>query len=157
MLRNPGPLANPAKPNILLILVDDMGYGDPQCFNPKSRLKTPAIDRLAREGLMFTGCPCASLHLCRLPLRLAHGPLSGEGSKWRHHQSRKNYASQNCSKETVTTPSMVGKWHLGFDNFKGRDGTAKQTMTGGPVDRGFDEFFGLVGFAGSTAVFLHEK
>ncbi|MBT5814443.1 MAG: hypothetical protein HOI15_08865, partial [Opitutales bacterium] len=33
--------ADSRKPNILLILVDDMGYGDPQCFNPKSRLKTP--------------------------------------------------------------------------------------------------------------------
>ena len=41
------------QPNIVLILADDMGYGDPQCFNPKSRLKTPAIDRLAGEGLMF--------------------------------------------------------------------------------------------------------
>ena len=40
---------------------------------------------------------------------------------------------------------MIGKWHVGFDNFKGRNGTAKQTMTGGPVDRGFDEFFGLWG------------
>ena len=45
--------AGSRKPNILLILVDDMGYGDPQCFNPTSRLKTPGIDRLAREGLMF--------------------------------------------------------------------------------------------------------
>ncbi|MCZ6675145.1 MAG: sulfatase-like hydrolase/transferase [Verrucomicrobia bacterium] len=45
--------AQNAIPNIVLILVDDMGYGDPQCFNPESRLKTPAIDRLAREGLMF--------------------------------------------------------------------------------------------------------
>ena len=35
--------ATSQRPNILLILVDDMGYGDPQCFNPESRLKTPAI------------------------------------------------------------------------------------------------------------------
>jgi len=40
---------------------------------------------------------------------------------------------------------MVGKWHLGFDDFKGKGGTAKQTMTGDPVDKGFDEFFGLWG------------
>ena len=45
--------ADTRKPNILLILVDDMGYGDPQCFNPTSRIKTPGIDRLAREGMMF--------------------------------------------------------------------------------------------------------
>ena len=42
------------KPNVVILLVDDMGYGDPKCFNAKSRLKTPAIDRLAGEGLMFT-------------------------------------------------------------------------------------------------------
>ena len=42
------------KPNVVILLVDDMGYGDPKCFNTKSQLKTPAIDRLAGEGMMFT-------------------------------------------------------------------------------------------------------
>ena len=46
-----GLVAKRAKPNIVLILVDDMGFGDPECFNPKSRLKTPSIDRLAKCGL----------------------------------------------------------------------------------------------------------
>ena len=45
---------NNQRPNIIVMMVDDMGYGDPKCFNAKSRLKTPAIDRLSREGLMFT-------------------------------------------------------------------------------------------------------
>ena len=49
-----GPEVNATNPNIVIIFVDDMGYGDPQCFNSKSLLKTPAIDRLATEGLMFT-------------------------------------------------------------------------------------------------------
>ena len=44
----------PAKPNVLIILVDDMGYGDPGCYNPQSKIATPNIDRLAREGLRFT-------------------------------------------------------------------------------------------------------
>ncbi len=41
-------------PNILFILVDDMGYGDPRCFNPKSKIATPHIDQLAAEGMRFT-------------------------------------------------------------------------------------------------------
>ena len=43
-----------APPNILLILVDDMGYGDPRCFNPESKIATPHIDKLAAEGMRFT-------------------------------------------------------------------------------------------------------
>ena len=43
-----------APPNILLILVDDMGYGDPRCFNPESKIATPHIDKLAAEGKRFT-------------------------------------------------------------------------------------------------------
>ena len=42
------------RPNILLILVDDMGYGDPGCYNPESKIPTPQIDRLASEGMRFT-------------------------------------------------------------------------------------------------------
>lgn len=42
------------KPNIVLILTDDIGWGDMQCYNPKSKIGTPNVDRLAREGMMFT-------------------------------------------------------------------------------------------------------
>jgi arylsulfatase A len=42
------------QPNILLILVDDMGWGDPRCFNPESKIATPHIDKLAAEGMKFT-------------------------------------------------------------------------------------------------------
>ena len=136
--------ADPAKPNILLILVDDMGYGDPQCFNPESRLKTPAIDRLAREGLMFRDAHAPDSTCC--PSR--YGLLTGRYPVRGHYR--------NISPKRLTLPEllgrngyntgMVGKWHVGFDNFKGKKGgTAKQSMTGGPVDRGFDEFFGLWG------------
>ena len=44
----------PSRPNIILIMADDMGYGDPRCFNPDSRIPTPNIDQLARQGLRFT-------------------------------------------------------------------------------------------------------
>ena len=45
---------NPQSPNILLILVDDMGYGDAQCYNEESKIPTPTINRLADEGIRFT-------------------------------------------------------------------------------------------------------
>lgn len=41
-------------PNIIIILVDDMGYGDLACFNPESKIPTPQIDRLAASGMRFT-------------------------------------------------------------------------------------------------------
>jgi arylsulfatase A len=43
-----------SKPNILLILADDLGYGDVACYNPESKVPTPNIDRLAAQGMKFT-------------------------------------------------------------------------------------------------------
>ena len=135
--------AETRKPNILLILVDDMGYGDPKCFNPKSRLKTPAIDRLAREGLMFTDAhaPHSTCIASRYGLLTGRYPIR---DMYRFIKPGKITLPKLLKRNGYNT-GMIGKWHLGFDNFKGKDGTAKQTMTGGPVDRGFDEFFGLWG------------
>ena len=47
-------------PNILLILADDLGYGDVRCYNEQSKVATPHLDRLAREGMRFTDAhsPC---------------------------------------------------------------------------------------------------
>jgi arylsulfatase A-like enzyme len=47
-------------PNILIILADDMGYGDVGVLNPDSRIPTPNLDRLAREGLIFTDAHAAA-------------------------------------------------------------------------------------------------
>ena len=52
-------------PNIVLILVDDMGYGDAKCYNPKSKIPTPNIDRLARDGMRFTDAHAAG-PLCHM-------------------------------------------------------------------------------------------
>ena len=58
-----------SKPNIVIILVDDMGWGDPQCFNPQSKIATPHIDRLAQSGIMFTNAHAAA-SIC-VPSRFA--------------------------------------------------------------------------------------
>ena len=62
-----------SKPNVLIILVDDMGYGDPGAYNPRSKIATPNIDRLARAGLRFTDAHAAGA-LCH-PSR--YGLLTG--------------------------------------------------------------------------------
>lgn len=43
-----------SKPNIVFILADDLGYGDVACYNPESKVPTPHLDRLARQGMRFT-------------------------------------------------------------------------------------------------------
>ena len=69
--------AKPAsKPNVLIILVDDMGYGDPGCYNPHSKIATPNIDRLAREGIRFTDAhaPGPLCHASRYGLMTGRSP-----------------------------------------------------------------------------------
>jgi len=55
-------------PNIILILADDLGYGDVACYNPESKVPTPNRDRLSREGLTFTDAHAPST---------PHDPASG--------------------------------------------------------------------------------
>ena len=45
---------NERNPNIVFILADDLGYGDLSCLNPESKISTPNIDKLARDGITFT-------------------------------------------------------------------------------------------------------
>jgi arylsulfatase A-like enzyme len=138
----PAVASQPTKPNVLIILADDMGYGDPGCYNPHSRIATPNIDRLANEGIRFTDAhaPGALCHPSRYGLVTGQHPFRTDVSKW---------PKQPLIKEGQTTiasllkahgyhTAMVGKWHLGFQE-NGYD----QKLPGGPVDRGFDTFFGF--------------
>jgi len=52
--------AKSTRPNIVYFFVDDMGYGDASCLNPDGKIQTPNIDRLAREGMMFTDAHSSS-------------------------------------------------------------------------------------------------
>ena len=57
----PSPAAVTAdRPNIVLILADDLGYGDLRCFNPGSKIATPNLDRLAAQGMRFTDAHAGS-------------------------------------------------------------------------------------------------
>jgi len=130
------------KPNILIILVDDMGYGDPGCYNPQSKIVTPQIDRLAREGMRFTDAhaPGPLCHPSRYGLMTGRHPFRTDVSKWPTQPLiRKDQATiATVLKSAGYRTAMVGKWHLGFEE-TGYD----KVLPGGPADRGFDRFFGF--------------
>lgn len=129
-------------PNVVIILVDDMGYGDPGCFNPQSKIPTPNIDALARDGMRFTDAhaPGAVCHPSRYGLLTGCYPFRTDVSVWPRSSviDRGQMTIASLLKSRGYRTAMVGKWHLGFDE-KGYD----KPLRGGPVDRGFDSFFGI--------------
>jgi arylsulfatase A-like enzyme len=115
----------PARPNILVILVDDMGYSDPACFG--GELETPSLDQLAKEGVrlarFYNGGMCVVSRAMMLT-----------GQWW--PKALPNFSKQPLISERLHDANyrtaLIGKWHL----------------DGHPMDRGFDHFFGfLAGFA----------
>ena len=136
-------------PNIVLILADDLGYGDPVCYNKKSKALTPNIDRLAREGLRFTDAH-APAAVCT-PTR--YGVLTGR-YPWRSALKKgvlNGYSSALIELGRMTLASLlraagyrtgcVGKWHLGLGMDKKTD--YSKPLTPGPNSVGFDYFFGI--------------
>lgn len=130
------------KPNIVIILVDDMGYGDPGCYNSQSKIAMPSVDKLASDGMRFTDAHAAGAlcHPSRYGLLTGQYPFRTDVSKWpKQALIGKNQATlASVLKSVGYRTAMVGKWHLGFDE-NGYD----QVLPGGPVDRGFDSFFGF--------------
>lgn len=131
-----------SKPNILIVLADDMGYGDAGCYNPKSKIPTPHIDRLAREGMRFTDAhaPGPLCHPSRYGLMTGRYPFRTDVSVWPTQplieEGQMTIAS--LLRDQGYDTAMVGKWHLGF-----RENGYEQALPGGPVDCGFGRFFGL--------------
>lgn len=136
------PATLPRRPNVVIVLADDMGYGDPRCFNKESKIATPNIDRLAREGMRFVdahspGAWCVpsryglltGRYPCRVfPVREPTVIADGE------------MTLASFLRDQGYATAMVGKWHLGFEGGAKKPGVV---MRGGPLDRGFDEFFGI--------------
>ncbi len=131
-----------ATPNIVIILDDDMGYGDPGSFNPASKIPTPHIDRLATAGMRFTDAhaPGPLCHMSRYGLLTGRYPFRTDVKPWRERPlidaDQMTIASLLQGQGYQT--AMVGKWHVGFKE----DGYDKP-LPGGPVDRGFDSYFGI--------------
>lgn len=142
------------RPNIVFILADDMGYGDLKAFNPDSRISTPNLDELARTGIVFTdahsgGSTCRPSRYALLTGRFAARKDSLSDRVPTIREGRATVASM--LRDNGYRTAMVGKWHLGFDrkakksgpNGRGAEFDYSQPLTGGPVDRGFDSFFGM--------------
>ena len=145
------------KPNIIFILADDLGYGDISCFNENSKIKTPFIDKLASEGVMFTDAHTSS-SVCT-PTR--YGILTGRYN-WRSTLKQgvlSGYSKALISKDRTTIAGFlkengyktagIGKWHLGWDWANIDAGNKKvdysKKVENSPTTRGFDYFFGFCG------------
>lgn len=153
----------PVLPNIVIILADDMGYGDVSALNPQSRIRTPALDAMVREGISFTSAHagasvCTPSRYGLLTGRLAfRTPAAASGISGFDRPviepGRETLAT--LLKRSGYTTACVGKWHLGFD-WALKDGADKMSfdaITGysnvdygkpiqnGPNDYGFDYSF----------------
>ncbi|MDO8541580.1 MAG: arylsulfatase [Opitutaceae bacterium] len=134
--------AGGARPNILLIVADDLGYGDLGCYGA-TKVKTPNIDRLAGAGVRLTDAH-APAAVCQ-PSRYAI--LSG--TYFRRAQ-RKGLQTLYFHEGQVTLPALLksagyrtaalGKWHLGFG--RGAEPDYNGELKPGPLEIGFDSFFG---------------
>ena len=164
------PAAAAARPNIVYILADDLGYGDVKSLNPEGKIATPNIDRLATGGMIFTDAHACS-SVCT-PSR--YGILTGRYN-WRSRLEKatlEGFSPRLIEPGRLTVAQLlknhgyqtacIGKWHLGMDwplkagGFFGRDAASDpitepdpskidfaRPIANGPNSVGFDYFFGI--------------
>lgn len=161
------PAGAAARPNVVFILCDDLGYGDVKCFNPEGKIATPQMDAIAARGMRFTDAHTSS-SVCT-PTR--YGVMTGRYN-WRSklqngvlgglsprliEPGRLTVASFLKSEGYAT--ACIGKWHLGMDWVKlpGKEVTElgiekpdqvrnvdyDQPITNGPNSVGFDYYYGI--------------
>ena len=139
-----------AQPNIVFILADDLGYGDIRAYNQDGKIDTPHLDKLAAEGMRFTdahsgGSTCVPSRYAMLTGQFA---VRAELKvKERPTTLKEQWTIASLLQTNGYETAMVGKWHQGFDMPPQGAGPAQfdftKPITGGPVDRGFNSFFGM--------------
>lgn len=141
------PLVNPVAsrlPNIVLILCDNLGYGDVGCFNPNAKQRTPCIDKMASQGVKFTHCYAAApvctpsraaLMTGCYPRRVGLDFTKPDGIVLRPASSHGLHPDEitiaELLKECGYATTCIGKWHLG------------DHPTFLPTRQGFDQYFGI--------------
>jgi arylsulfatase A-like enzyme len=139
--------ASPAKPNVVLIYADDLGYGDVGCYGAE-RVDTPHIDRLAEEGRLVTDAHSASATCTPSRYSLLTGQYAwriGNFSPVFSHSpliidpDRTTLA--DVFKEAGYATAAIGKWHLGFGDRGMPDWNGE--LKPGPLELGFDYYFGV--------------
>ncbi|MGY0037435.1 sulfatase-like hydrolase/transferase [Pedobacter sp. NJ-S-72] len=132
-------------PNVIVIYADDLGYGDVSCYGAKS-IKTPHIDRLAKNGLRFTDAHATSATCTPSRFSILTGVYA-----WRKKGT--GIAPGNAAllidttqitlakifKQTGYTTSAIGKWHLGLGGKGGPDWNGE--IKPGPQELGFDKSY----------------
>lgn len=136
------PPSSDTLPNVILIIADDLGYGDLSCYG-QSKFKTPNIDQLASEGILFTqhyaGAPVCAPSRCALLTAKHTGHATIRGNKKTHKQgdyplSDTDFTLPQLYKSKGYVTGMFGKWGLGYP---GSSGDVRK--------KGFDVFFGYYG------------
>jgi len=151
---------NGQKPNVILILADDMGYGDMSALNPESKVQTRYLDELSRCGVTFTDAHASSslstpsrysILTGRYSWRtdMKNGVFDGYGSTPLIDDGRRTLASMFHDRGYET--ACFGKWHLGWEwaikegSTNKKDVDFTKPVTNGVTTRGgFDQFFGIV-------------
>ncbi len=137
----------PTKPNIIFILADDLGYGDVGCYGA-TKVKTPNIDKLAREGRQFIDAHSASAVCTPSRYALLTGEYPFRKNLWGPvmnsspllvDTSRATVAS--LLKRQGYSTACFGKWHLGFGDKPKPDWNTD--LKPGPLECGFDHYFGI--------------
>lgn len=141
-------------PNIVVMLFDDLGYGEPGCYRADSKLKLPRLDALAAAGMRFTDAHSASavctptrygLLTGRYPARIGQYGVLTTFDPPLIPESRLTVAS--LLKQHGYDTACIGKWHLGlqWQNVGDRDDRLPlgTRITSGPNQLGFDSFYGF--------------
>lgn len=142
------------QPNVVVILADDFGYGSTNAYGaPESLVRTPNIDRIAKEGRRFTNAYTAS-SVCS-PTRyalltgrycfrtsLTHGVLNTFAPL---HIGEDQLSVASLLKQHGYETAAIGKWHLGYGNAMSSDARTDYAakLTPGPLDIGFSYHFGV--------------
>jgi len=140
-------------PNIIYILADDLGYGDVSVLNNNSKIITPAIDKLAAEGMVFTdahsnSAVCTPTRYGILTGRYAWRSRLKNGVLWsynKHLIDTNRVTVASLLKSNGYNTACIGKWHLGLDwamDENNKVDYSKQ-IKNGPNVYGFDYFFGI--------------